>query len=149
MIYDLKEQYEYISDQVNLITKTMDYKNFFASSAEVFVNNAAKNSCMKNPAFSEEKEWRLCIGMTPECRIGVKGKFKDMEMSEIKLYSNDRKITSYCDLSFEKKKKDFIKKIYLGPNCKMNENDMIHILNILRFNANEIEILPSKASYRA
>lgn len=149
VIYDLEEQYQYISDQVSLIKKTMEYKNFYASSAEVFENNAAKNSCMKNPAFSEEKEWRLCIGMAPECRIGVKGKFKDMEMSEIKLYSNDRKITSYCDLSFEKKKRDFIKRIYLGPNCKMKENDMTHILNILGFNANDIEILPSQASYRA
>jgi hypothetical protein len=147
--YDILEHEEFAKSQAYVIKKCLEKKNIYAAIAEALENNMEENSCMKNPAFAEEKEWRLSIGVTPELRINADVNFQDFQLSRIKLYSNNRKIITYLDLNFENIKETFIKEIVVGPNCKMSINDFIHCFNLLGFDASKIKIFQSKATYRS
>lgn len=147
--YNLIQHEEYAKKQVEIIlTSLEDGKNFYAAMGDVFQNRIAENSFMKNSAFAEEKEWRLSIAMSPEARITHEATMQDFHLSPIKIYSKNNKLITYFDLSFDKIKNLFIKKIVLGPNCKVEFLDIIHCLYVLGYDANNIAITKSDATYK-
>lgn len=147
--YDPEQHRIYAKEQVETIIKSMEAgKNFFAAMGDVFENRIEENSCRKKPAFAEEKEWRLSIAMSPEARIGRTGVFQDFTLSEIKVYSKKDQLVTYFDLSFEKIKQQFIKEIVIGPDCKADTRDFYHCLSMFQYDANEVAISKSEATYR-
>lgn len=148
IIYDHEKQKEYGRFQAKKILELLLKGDFlFHAMSEVFTNDLEKLCCYKNPAFSEEKEWRLCIALSPECRINKKGYYEPFVMSEIKLYSNQKRILTYLDLSYTKIKNEIIKEIILGPKCEISEKDIHQMLFILGYETQDIEIKKSKATY--
>ncbi len=146
--YMEKEQREFARKEAQIIIDTMQRKKLFAAFAEVYENDIAKIGCMKQPGFSEEKEWRLCIGMTPEIRIDQKGRFKDFVLSEIKTQCIREHLITYFDLSFEKIYNDFVKEIIIGPSAKVTERDISTSLMINGFDVNKIHVTKSQVTYR-
>ena len=146
--YAEKEQRKFARKEVQVILKTTQRKNLFGSFGEVYENDIRNIGCMKQPGFSEEKEWRLCIGMSPAPRIGRKGIFKNFILSEVKVQCIRGQIVSYFDLSFEKICNDFIKEIIIGPSSKVTESDIYTSLMINGFDANNIHITKSEITYR-
>lgn len=126
----------------------MQRKNLFASFAEVYQNDIAKIGCMKQPGFSEEREWRLCIGISPETRIDRKAVFNDFVLSETKTQCIREQLITYFDLSFEKIHNDFVKEIIIGPSAKVTERDISISLMINGFDVNKIHITKSQVTYR-
>lgn len=146
--YREKEQREFAGREAQIIIDTMQRKNIFASFAEVYENDIANIGCMKQPGFSEEKEWRLCIGISPEMRIGQKGKFKDFILSEVKTQCIREQLITYFDLSFENICNEFVKEIIIGPSAKVTERDIYTNLLMNGFDANNIQIIKSQVTYR-
>lgn len=58
------------------------------------------------------------------------------------------KIIPYLDLKFDLDVDSMpIKKIVIGPNCKVEKLDIYHLLEFFNFDGNEIEIVKSESSY--
>ncbi|MBU3221028.1 DUF2971 domain-containing protein [Clostridium algidicarnis] len=148
IIYNSEKQKEYKEIQAKKILDLfLQGDDLFHAMSEVFTNDLENLCCYKNPAFYEEKEWRLCISLSPECRRSIKAPFDSFVMSEIKLYSNQKRIVTYLDLNYTKVKNEIIKEIILGPKCEISEKDMHQILFILGYETADIEIKKSKATY--
>ncbi|MDD2586799.1 MAG: DUF2971 domain-containing protein [Syntrophomonadaceae bacterium] len=148
IIYDSEKQIEYGRVQAKEILDLLLEGDFlFHAMSEVFINNLTSLCCYKNPAFSEEKEWRLCVSLSPECRTTAKAHYDPFVMSEIKLYSNKKRIVTYFNLNFKKVKNEIIKEIILGPKCEISIKDVQQALFILGYPSSNIEIKKSKATY--
>ena len=66
IIYDYEKQEEYGRLQSKKIFDLLlKGDSLFHAMSEVFQNDLERLCCYKNPAFSEEKEWRLCISLSP------------------------------------------------------------------------------------
>lgn len=148
IIYDSAEQKKYGKVQARKMLDLLQEGDYlFHALSEVFLNDLVDLCCFKNPAFNEEKEWRLCISLSPECRVNKKATFSPFTMSEIKLYSNKKKIITYIDLNFSQVKNEIIEEIILGPKCEISIKDMLQILSILGYDTQNIMIKKSKATY--
>lgn len=148
IIYDLEKQKEYGLAQAKKIFDLMLTGDFlFHAMSEVFENDLESLCYYKNPAFSEEREWRLCISVSPECRRDAKAYYDPFVMSEIKLYSNQREIVTYLELDYSEVKNEVVKEIILGPKCKISFKDLKQILFILGYETSGIEIKRSEATY--
>lgn len=148
IIYSTKKQKEYGKLQAKKILDLLLKGDFlYHAMSEVFENDLASICCYKNPAFSEEKEWRLCIALSPACRIDTKANYDPFIMSEIKLYSNQKEIVTYLDLDFSKVKNKIITEIILGPKCKISINDLKQNLFVLGYETSGINITKSSATY--
>lgn len=118
---------------------------------------AAFNSCfrnlfqlsifMKNPFFTEEKEWRLChwtsMDSTNETsKIHIEN---NLAFSDIGFYSQRNNIVPFIDLKFDAIKNKLIKEVVIGPKCKAQPNDIKAFLN-----QNKIycEVKKSEGTYR-
>jgi len=145
--YNIIEHQEFAKRQVKKIIDTLKEKNFYSSVAEVFENDVDINCFMKMPAFEEEREWRLLIALNPELRINQIGTFLDFQLSNTQLNTRNGKIVTYFDLNFSEVRHEFIKKIIIGPNCKMNAKDIYQSLRIMGFNTQNIDVLQSDATY--
>ncbi len=146
--YEEEQQREFAKKAVQIIIKTMQRKNIFSAFAEVYENDIQNIGCMKQPGFSEEKEWRICIGMSPELRIAKSATFADFTLSEIKTQCIREQIITYFDLSFEMVCDDFLKEVIIGPSAKVTEKDIYTSLWINEFDANKIHITKSQITYR-
>lgn len=116
-------------------------------------------SYIKNPAFSEENEFRISYnpGFTSEVIDWwqVKEWFKEnklvnkYEVSPIKYYVRNKQLVAYCDINFRKYIKDnILKKIIIGPKSKVTENDIYYYLFAMNFDPDTIAITNSTATYR-
>ena len=146
--YEEEQQREFAKKAVQVIIDTMQRKNVFSAFAEVYENDIQNIGCMKQPGFSEEKEWRICIGMSPESRIAKSATFTDFTLSEIKTQCIREQIITYFDLSFERVCDDFLKEVIIGPSAKVTEKDIYTSLWINGFDANKIHITKSQITYR-
>ncbi len=150
MIYDKSLIYDNVSKTIeNYLNKfkSADYAQNSPAMIECTGTLVRIASCSKNPAFSEEKEWRILY--TPIITIDkstgfleVKGKFTDM-----KFRVRRNMITSYFELPFGiKKDVPPINEIVLGPK----NNTSIGTLGdfLARNELFNIKISKSKLSYR-
>lgn len=119
----------------------------------------------KHPGFMEEKEWRAYykqVGNFDEDpgdeEILLKGAFSvenkfiyPFSRSELKFRSLKNDISSYFELGFERCKSDIIKKIVIGPKCKIDVRDLKILLRKHHYindtDSENIKIVKSKCPY--
>ena len=112
---------------------------------------------IKNPAFVEEAEWRFFVAhyiikdYSEYCRkvksLNIGEEFKDLEVS-----SKGEKMVFYADLQLDKlndtgDKLQWISEIVIGPKCKLSERDIHLLLDRYGWNAKNVNIVTSKATY--
>ena len=112
---------------------------------------------IKKAEYENEREWRLVLD-DEETRKSYeewdvyynwkKDDAKKYQTMICKLIPNgmefmvrNGKIIPYLDLKFDLDKNDLpIKKVILGPNCKVDEQDIYYLLEFFGFDGDEIEI---------
>lgn len=146
--YQEEQQNIVAMEQVKTIINTMQIKNTFAAFSEVYENEIANIGCMKAPEFSEEKEWRLCIAVSPEIRVDCEARFPNFILSQVHEQCIREQIVTYFDLSFEDVIDDFINEIVIGPDAKVTKRDIYRSLYINGYNLNKINITASNITYR-
>jgi len=148
-----------ISDDFNVY-----FKEEFDVFCEVLVDYIGRIGCIiKNPAFAEEKEVRIIYNPNLPNRetLGdiqlneAKDYFvKVKEISKYKIqplkfnYKNNQ-LVSFCDIDFSDLIcKPILNEIIIGPKSQLRESDMYYFLLANGFDANNINISKSKATYR-
>lgn len=120
---------------------------------------------VKRAEYSEEKEWRLIIEDENTNKYyddwreyynwkGIsaqEGKASDMYNlfpNALEFMVRGNRIVSYLDMRYDTYQDELpIEKIIIGPNCKVTEGDVFHLLEFYGFDGNQIEIVKSKSSY--
>jgi len=125
-----------------------------------------ESAFIKKGEYAEEKEWRLIIddegtrkdyddwrtlynwkGISEE--RDIKGTIYELMPNALEFMTKNGKIISYLDLKYDTNPNDLpIKKIIIGPNCRVSESDIYHILEFFGFDGTEIQIQKSKSSYQ-
>lgn len=98
----------------------------------------------KNSCFYEEEECRIAFQGDPE----NVSKCVPFSVSELKHRTVNGQPSSYYEFSFASTKDRFIRKIYLGPKCKVHPDDIHTLLKDCGYQADNIDILPSETTYR-
>lgn len=131
---------------------------------EVLIDYIGQVGCIiKNLAFSEEKEIRIIYNPNMHDRE-ILG---DIEFDEAKKYFSDAKqikeytinplnfnyrneqLIAFCDVDFSKLiYKKLINEIIIGPKSRLRESDIYYFLLANGFDANNINIIKSDATYR-
>ena len=102
---------------------------------------------MKSPFFEEEDESRIVLEKE---RVDLE--IEDEKLSNRMLIRNGQmfirngNIVEYYDLDISMLADDLIKKVVLGPKCKVEKEDIQLLLNRARFT--NVEVVWSKGSYR-
>lgn len=159
----IKEMYN--NDLVRISDDFNEYfKEEFDSFCEVFDNYIGPISCtIKNPAFAEEKEVRIIY----DPKLHNRDILGDIELDEAQQYFKnikeindyiikplkfnykDNQLVAFCDLDFSKLvKKNIVSEVIIGPKSKLKENDIYYFLLANGFDANNINIEKSQATYR-
>lgn len=119
---------------------------------------------IKREEYRNEKEWRLILDDENTCKSYDEWEIYYNWKNECDKYhgsniyklmpkgmeftTKNGKIISFLDLKFDLEEKDIpIKKIVIGPNCKVNELDISHLLEFYKYDSDEVEIVKSKSSY--
>ncbi len=106
----------------------------------------------KNPAFQEEKEWRIVYRDALYKQIFDRSLAELEHLGPVKFRSSGDIITGFHDYSFEntlqKQTKRPITEIVLGPKCKLEVNYLEYFLYSNGFDVKKIMIKKSRASYR-
>lgn len=148
-----------ISDDFNVY-----FREEFDAFCEVLLDDIGQIGCtIKNPAFAEEKEIRLVYNPNLQNRevLGdiqldeAKDYFereKDINayiIKPIKFNYKQNQLVAFCDIDFsELIQKHIINEIVIGPKSQLKENDIYYFLLANGFDANNINISKSKATYR-
>lgn len=136
----------------------------FDAFCEVFVDELKDISyIIKNPAFKEEKEIRIIYDPELPRHIdygdldkGELEKFFESERAKngfiinpIKYTRKGNQLVAYSDLNFSKFiSNNIIEAITIGPKCKISEDDIYYYLLSNGYNAENIHINYSNATYR-
>jgi len=143
-----------------------DFNEYFREEFDAFCEVVIplidiSSTYIKNPAFIEEDEIRIIYNPNLFEEINYKDEeeynrfFKNIhkvnlfEVYPLKFDSKNNQIIGYTDISFKKLIKDLIiNEIVIGPKSKLTSNDLYFLLVANGYNANEICISNSTASYR-
>ncbi|WP_070001132.1 DUF2971 domain-containing protein [Cellulosilyticum sp. I15G10I2] len=140
------------------------FKDEFDTFCEVLAEDIWRVGCIiKNPAFSEEKEVRIIYNPQLPNRevvgdISLKEakdyfeQVKEVEKFKIRPlainYRNNQLVTS-CDIDFSALiNEKIINEIFLGPKSTLKEDDLYYFLLSKGYEANDIKISRSEATYR-
>ena len=146
VVYNEKQQEKIIidffnSDLINSIKSRTLHPNNLQLCVQQLTGYAAT---FKNPAFSQEKEWRLIHTPMLMGREGG-GHATEVIGSDYKLEQRvvNGEIRSYFEFPLPS---DFLKEIWLGPKCRVNDLDLTLLLS--NTGHTNTPILRSAASYR-
>ena len=118
---------------------------------------------IKNKEYQNEKEWRLILDDENTYKSygdwieyynwkkedKLKGTIYELIPNGMEFMVRNGKIIPYLDLKFNLDTNDIpIKKIVIGPNCKVGELDIYHLLEFFGYENDKIEIKKSQSSYR-
>lgn len=162
VIYDEVKQEEMLLNKFNEILEyNIDNCKKYEEAIRILESDFAP--IFKNPAFSEEKEWRLVfyfsrafenILISDSYNIFLENHGR--KLSSHKFYEKNGLISEYYDYKF--KANDLIKEIIIGPksrlfslNDHLNDNELPHFIRFLTVNNIKCELISfkkSKASYR-
>lgn len=148
VIYSEREQEEIIRSFIEPSFKSpaLDQNTHMAISTACS-ELASYMSIFKNPAFSEENEWRL---IHRPMIMGFEGKrmsIVNQSVSQPQFRVSNNKIVTYFEFPLDKApSSDYFLEIVLGPKCEISEHDLRIFLT--SNNLPEINISMSKASYR-
>lgn len=148
---------ERISDQVLTIfnEKYQDVHKIgiqlFKSTIDTYLKHM-EATFIKNPAFAEEREWRLVYNPNYKSNQSDEGRASiqigNFSISERKFKPCDDNIVSYRELNFSKQM-DIIKHIVTGPKCQINPHiDVLDFLWSIGYNTCDIQFSQSTATYR-
>ncbi|WP_230397362.1 DUF2971 domain-containing protein [Novisyntrophococcus fermenticellae] len=113
----------------------------------VYGKTEVELSVMKNPAFEEEQEWRICLAAAPEaCTVPSHIK-EGFCLSPVRIYYSNYRLISYIELEFSKKKDRMVKEIILGPKCRLEKRDVQMCLGLWGYEKERVQILQSSATY--
>ena len=102
---------------------------------------------MKSSFFKEENESRIVYEKEDDNSMEKCKTFKNkMRIKEGEVTIRNGNIVEYYDLDISELMNGFVKKIILGPKCKVGQED-IHML-LKRFGYENVEVVWSKGSYR-
>ena len=119
---------------------------------------------IKKSEYENEREWRLILDdeetrkSYEEWDVYYNWKKDDAKKYQtmirelipngMEFMERNGKIIPYLDLKFDLDENDLpIKQVIIGPNCKVDELDIYHLLEFFGFDGNEIEIVRSASSY--
>lgn len=118
---------------------------------------------IKSNEYENEKEWRLILDDEntyksyddwceyynwDKSRIETSEDIYRLVPNGMEFMVRNGKIIPYLDLKFDTEEDNYpIKKIVIGPNCKVDELDIYHLLEFFGFDGREIEIVRSVSSY--
>lgn len=149
--------------------KISDYENVAITITSAMIYNAV---FYKNPAFSEEQEYRLVyypFGLIRNLLVSHKSKdmaanqlFYDrmydtlmaqgtathFTRSPVSFFVRKNSLVSYVDINFNEIKSHFISNIVLGPKAQMNDLDLRLFLLSNGYDISKIEITDSASTYR-
>jgi len=173
VIYSKKKLEQFLRTILNNELKWFNYSqadlyNYQVEIRTLFRFIANEGFIFKNPYFSEEKEWRLVCN-APKRNLDFEENLQDyvkdaistsyykeikgaqFSRSEIKFRSSTNDIISYVELGFAPICSNFIRRIVLGPKCKISEFDLRMLLHcngyLNSFDDASIEIERSKIPY--
>ena len=123
VIYDREKQYNILSRKIsdnilrNLNTAVKEgNRDEIYRKSKILVSYILQDAIMcKNPAFREEKEYRLYCGYR---------KNKEKDVSDIKFRSNDCSIIPFRELYFKNNEYRLIENIVVGPKSFINNRNL-------------------------
>ncbi|GGD89958.1 DUF2971 domain-containing protein [Paenibacillus nasutitermitis] len=144
--YGKLEQSTYIKP----IVSNLDNTPMFYGISNLYQNERFNIPFYKNPAFREEKEWRLVYCQSPNGFLNyntigeprIKANF-----SKIKIRSDGRRLIPFMELDFSKIKKDLIKSIIIGPKSLIKPDDIRLFLYSEGYDSKNVKIHTSACSY--
>lgn len=102
---------------------------------------------MKSPFFKEEKESRIVYEIGSVNNVGKCNELVNkMKIKESQITIKGGNIVEFYDLDISELRKGFIKKIILGPKCKVEQDDIAMLLD--RCGYQNVDVVWSKGSYR-
>ena len=147
-----KEIREYV-EEVILNKNVSSYASLISLLAPIAEDAIA----MKNPAFGEEKEWRLFTFFKKVENLNdLNGDFERMGlnnlMSKLGYSVRSNKLVYYRDLLLDAvhgkdQLIDYVAEIILGPKCKLSERDDNLLLGSNGWDTSRIKISKSTATY--
>lgn len=123
VIYDREKQYDILSRKIsdnilrnlNVAVKDGNRDEIYRKS-KILVSYILQDAIMcKNPAFREEKEYRLYCGYR---------KNKEKDVSDIKFRLNDCSIIPFRELYFKNNEYRLIENIVVGPKSSINNRNL-------------------------
>ncbi|WP_099205426.1 DUF2971 domain-containing protein [Scatolibacter rhodanostii] len=158
--YTQTAQKKLINKIVNQNIKKMEQKTIVDCAIEFHNDYKLDFAFYKNPNFKEEKEWRLAILDEPKSQMSSNANlFKPLSQSltfeNCSFQCANNQITTYTPMNFNHIKQEFIKKIIIGPKCRVTIADVVSLLSTfdyyksVGFNEHKpIPIIYSNSSYR-
>lgn len=142
--YEAQRQRDYAMRQAAEIERLVKEKRTMKEAVEkVFGKSEIAYGMMKNPAFSEEQEWRLCMMVKTE---DLHKRFSEL-LSTVGIYYKNSRLVSFLDLNFSREKEEAVGRIILGPKCRLEIRDMKMALRAWSYEENRIGIERSSATY--
>lgn len=118
---------------------------------DIIIENIRKHdiASTKNPAFKEEKEWRLIFNPDNLNEPDKKFSINNFIITKTNYRATDNKIIGYKDIDFSYYKNKIINRIILGPKCKATQSDMreLFINSGYPSSYSDLVIENSKATY--
>ena len=176
VLSDEQYLYNHIKDRLLQITKKNGDKIHYSeyeNAINGFISGMVYNAVFyKNPAFKEEKEWRLVYYPFGRIRnllspVLVKESntnrifydrmkenfeyekdYNGLKRGKIKFRCTGNALVSYTDILFERIKSSFIKEIIIGPKSNADDRDLRLFLLSNGYDLDNITIRKSSASYR-
>lgn len=144
--YDLEMQRAYARHQAEeLYDMVVQGESMEKAVSLIYGRPEIALSIMKNPAFEEEQEWRICMSCAPEQNQEEVRHEEGFCLSPIQVYYSNYRLISYYDLEFLDHK--LVKEIILGPKCRLEERDVKMCLRLWGYDENYVRVLRSGATY--
>lgn len=141
VVYNEDKQLEIIEKEINsfLTTNNINKISDFENIKKLFEILFEKVIYFKNPFFSEEVEWRICV-------FFLSNNYRNVSINDFRLSfynnNNNNKILPYLDIKYEGKE-NIISEIIMGP--KNFTEKLVEFLGLKSINCN---IYKSKGTYR-
>lgn len=171
-----RELHDYIVQKLKRILDKADSNvspfSYDAAINEIISGMVYNAIFYKNPAFSEENEWRLVFYPFGNIRnLLIDHKYKDMSSNQLfydrmhepieygkdyhglkrgklQFKCTDDKIISYVDMNFERIKDFMIAEIVVGPKSNVNDKDLRLFLLSNGYDLSKVNIRKSNATYQ-
>lgn len=144
--YDLKKQRElaccHAEELYHMVAKG---EKLETAVSRIYSKPEIALSVMKNPAFEEEQEWRICMSCEPVADKEEVLEKEGVRLSPIQVYYSNYRLISYYDLEFLDNK--LVKEIILGPKCRLEERDIKMCLRLWGYDESLVRVLRSGATY--
>lgn len=160
IIYNRRVQEMLMRDNVRSYTESLasgsnDEKK--KATIDLILRTAYSSVYMKNPAFSEEAEWRFFVALHKAKKFS---EFQDAfeyynlndKFTPVSVTVKNVKVIFFTDMQLDRQQGaliplSWIKEIVLGPKCKLSERDIKMTLECYDWDVSNISVIRSKATY--